>query len=64
MIDLLRELKSEITILLIEHDIDAVFVLADRVSVLVDGQCIASGTSDAIRGDQAVRTAYRGEGDL
>jgi branched-chain amino acid transport system ATP-binding protein len=64
MIDLLRELKGEITILLIEHDIDAVFVLADRVSVLVDGQCIASGTSDAIRRDEAVRTAYLGEGDL
>ena len=46
MIDLLRELKGEVAILLIEHDMDAVFVLADRVSVLVNGQCIATGTSE------------------
>jgi branched-chain amino acid transport system ATP-binding protein len=64
MIDLLRELKGELTILLIEHDIDAVFALADRVSVLVDGQCIASGTGDAIRHNEAVRIAYLGEGDI
>ena len=63
MIDLLRALKGEVTILLVEHDMDAVFALADRVSVLVDGQCIATGTSDAVRSDAAVRVAYLGEGD-
>ena len=64
MIDLLLKLKGEVTILLIEHDMDAVFALADRVSVLVDGQCIATGTSDAVRSNETVRVAYLGEGDL
>ena len=64
MIDLLRKLKGEVTILLIEHDMDAVFALADRISVLVNGQCIATGTSDAVRSNEAVRVAYLGEGDL
>jgi branched-chain amino acid transport system ATP-binding protein len=64
MIDLLRKLKGGITILLIEHDMDAVFALADRVSVLVNGQCIATGTSEAIRNNEAVRVAYLGEGDI
>jgi len=64
MIDLLRTLKGEVAILLIEHDMDAVFALADRVSVLVDGQCIATGTSDAVRGNETVRVAYLGEADL
>ena len=64
MIDLLRKLKGEVTILLIEHDMDAVFALADCVSVLVDGQCIATGTIDAVRSNETVRVAYLGEGDL
>ena len=64
MVDLLRRLKGELTILLIEHDMDAVFALADRVSVLVDGQCIATGTCDFVRSNEAVRVAYLGEGDL
>jgi branched-chain amino acid transport system ATP-binding protein len=64
MIDLLGKLKGEATILLIEHDMDAVFALADRVSVLVNGQCIATGTSDLVRSNEAVRVAYLGEGDL
>jgi branched-chain amino acid transport system ATP-binding protein len=64
MLDLLRKLKGEATILLIEHDMDVVFALADRVSVLVNGQCIATGTSDFVRSNEAVRVAYLGEGDL
>ena len=64
MIDLLRQLKQEITILLVEHDMDAVFALADRVSVLVDGQCLATGTGEEVKNDPAVRTAYLGEGDV
>jgi branched-chain amino acid transport system ATP-binding protein len=58
---LLHELKAQAPILLIEHDMDAVFSLADRVSVLVYGRIIASGTVDAIRAHPEVREAYLGE---
>jgi len=58
---LLRSLKQEAPILLVEHDMDAVFALADRISVLVEGQIIATGTVDEIRGDANVRRAYLGD---
>ncbi|MEM9099630.1 MAG: ABC transporter ATP-binding protein [Pseudomonadota bacterium] len=54
-------LRAQVPILLIEHDMDAVFQLADRISVLVYGQIIASGTVEEIRANAQVRDAYLGE---
>jgi branched-chain amino acid transport system ATP-binding protein len=61
MVDLIERLSGRVTMLLVEHDMDAVFRLADRVSVMVGGRVIASGEPDAIRADAEVRRAYLGD---
>jgi branched-chain amino acid transport system ATP-binding protein len=61
MVKLLRELRREVTIVLVEHDMDAVFALADRITVLVYGRVIASDVPAAIRQNEEVRRAYLGE---
>ncbi|MGP1395765.1 MAG: ABC transporter ATP-binding protein [Inquilinaceae bacterium] len=61
LIDTLATLKTEVPLLLVEHDMAAVFALADRVSVLVYGRIIASGLPDAVRADPEVRAAYLGD---
>jgi branched-chain amino acid transport system ATP-binding protein len=61
MIALIDAVKSQVTVLLIEHDMDAVFRLADRISVLVNGRVIATGPPDEIRANDEVRRAYLGE---
>ena len=63
VVDMLRALKKEYTILLVEHDMEAVFALADRITVLVYGRVIASGSADEIRANEKVREAYLGEAD-
>ncbi|UIJ73568.1 ABC transporter ATP-binding protein [Aurantimonas sp. HBX-1] len=61
LVSLMQELKATHTIVLVEHDMEAVFALADRVSVLVYGRLIATGSPAAIRSNPDVRAAYLGE---
>lgn len=63
MLALLEGLRSGHAIVLVEHDMDAVFRIADRVTVMVNGQVIATDRPDAIRNNAAVKTAYLGEHD-
>ena len=64
MEQLIRAMRARSTVVLIEHDVDAVFRLADRVSVLVGGRIIASGPPEKVRRDPEVMAAYLGEGTL
>ena len=61
MVKLLQELRREVTIVLVEHDMDAVFALADRITVLVYGRVIASGLPSEIRQNEEVKRAYLGD---
>ena len=63
MVELLQSLRGETTLLLVEHDMNAVFRLADRISALVYGKVIACGTPDHIRAHPEVRAAYLGDDD-
>ena len=61
MVELIAGLKGVVTVLLVEHDMDAVFRLADRISVLVSGRIIATGAPEAIRANAEVKRAYLGD---
>jgi branched-chain amino acid transport system ATP-binding protein len=57
---LIGRLKADHAVLLVEHDMDAVFAVADRITVMVGGMVVAGGTPQAIRADPAVQEAYLG----
>jgi branched-chain amino acid transport system ATP-binding protein len=61
MIALIGRIRAQVTVLLVEHDMDAVFRLADRITVMVDGRVIATGNPETIRSDAEVRRAYLGD---
>jgi branched-chain amino acid transport system ATP-binding protein len=61
MIALIGRLRETVSVLLVEHDMDAVFRLADRISVLVSGAIIATGKPDEIRANEEVKRAYLGD---
>jgi branched-chain amino acid transport system ATP-binding protein len=61
MVSLVERIRARVTVLLVEHDMDAVFRLADTVSVLVSGRVIATGTPEAVRAHAEVKRAYLGE---
>lgn len=63
MTEAIRGLKGDVSVLLVEHDMDVVFALADVVSVLVKGAVLMSGTPEEVRNDPEVRRAYLGDGD-
>ena len=60
MRDLIRDLRGEVTILLVEHDMDVVMDVADEITVLHRGSVLASGTPEAVREDERVRDVYFG----
>jgi branched-chain amino acid transport system ATP-binding protein len=61
MVELLQRLKKDLAMLLVEHDMDAVFALADQLTVMVNGQVIATGTPAEVRANALVQSAYLGE---
>jgi branched-chain amino acid transport system ATP-binding protein len=64
VVELLQSLKRKYTILLVEHDMNAVFALADRISVLVYGRILMTGSPEAIRGNEEVRSVYLGDEEI
>ncbi|HBD07074.1 MAG TPA: hypothetical protein DCZ69_02340, partial [Syntrophobacteraceae bacterium] len=64
LVDLFKEIKGEQALLLVEHDMDTVFALSDRITVLVYGRVLATGTPAEIRSNPEVQTAYLGSESL